>query len=138
MQYLTLKKEYEAKKANASFTLKMKKIEYVLQQHHVFYERVHKLFKSFDLSNGPYFASHKNHSGHTIHVKIDLLEMTWGYAIHQTPSRYTKGIAKNMEQILCLAFISNDLVITFHSMEEDIQRKRKAYPTLICLKGSIE
>jgi hypothetical protein len=56
------------------------------------------------------------------------------YAIRQTPSRYTKGIAKNMEQILCLAFINNDLVITFHSMEEDIQHKRKTYHVLICLK----
>jgi hypothetical protein len=30
-----------------------------------------------------------------------------------------KGIAKNMEQILCLAFINNDLVTTLHPMEEE-------------------
>ncbi len=36
LEYLTLKKEYEAKKASASLTLKRKKVDYVLQQLHVF------------------------------------------------------------------------------------------------------
>jgi len=30
-----------------------------------------------------------------------------------------KRIAKNMEQILCFAFINNDLVTTLHPMEEE-------------------
>jgi hypothetical protein len=59
-------------------------------------------------------------------------------SIHQTPSRYTKGTAKNMEQILCPTFINNDLVATLHSMKEEVQRKGKAYIALIRSKGCIK
>jgi hypothetical protein len=38
-EYLTLKKEYEAKKASASLTLEKKKTNYVLQQLHAFDEK---------------------------------------------------------------------------------------------------
>jgi hypothetical protein len=41
LQYLTLNKEYEAKKSSASLTFKKKKDEYVLQQLHEFDENVH-------------------------------------------------------------------------------------------------
>jgi hypothetical protein len=41
MEYLTLKKEYEAKKTNVSLTLTMKKVEYVSQQLHALDEKVH-------------------------------------------------------------------------------------------------
>jgi hypothetical protein len=40
LKYLTLKKKYEANKTSASLTLKKKKINYVLQQLHVFDEKV--------------------------------------------------------------------------------------------------
>jgi hypothetical protein len=40
-------------------------------------------------------------------------------AIHQTPSKCTKGIAKNVEQILCHAFLNNDFFTTLHSMEKE-------------------
>jgi hypothetical protein len=41
LQYLTLKKEYEAKKASPSLTFKKKKDEYVLQQLYEFDEKLH-------------------------------------------------------------------------------------------------
>jgi hypothetical protein len=40
LKYLTLKKKYEAKKVGASLTFKKKKVNYVLQQLHVFDENV--------------------------------------------------------------------------------------------------
>ncbi len=40
LEYLTLKKEDEAKKAGASLTLEKKKANYVLQQLHAFDEKV--------------------------------------------------------------------------------------------------
>ncbi len=50
LQYLTLNKEYEAKKSSASLTFKKKKDEYVLQQLHEFDENVHinNVFPWFD------------------------------------------------------------------------------------------
>jgi hypothetical protein len=49
LEYLTLKKEYEAKKANASLTLEKKKVDYALQQLHVFYEKVNFTMQLFYL-----------------------------------------------------------------------------------------
>ncbi len=40
LEYLTLKKKYEAKKASASLILKKKKVNFFLQQLHVFDEKV--------------------------------------------------------------------------------------------------
>jgi hypothetical protein len=43
-----------------------------------------------------------------------------------------------MEQILCPAFINNDLVITLHSAKEEVQQKGKAYLALIHSKGCMK
>jgi hypothetical protein len=40
LEYLTLKKKYEAKKAGVSLTFEKKKANYVLQQFHAFDEKV--------------------------------------------------------------------------------------------------
>jgi hypothetical protein len=75
MQYLTLKKECEAKKTNDSFTLKMKKIEYVSQQHHVFYERVHIIMQLFYLLGFVFITTTcfvSNHLGSHILTLVEI------------------------------------------------------------------
>jgi hypothetical protein len=50
---------------------------------------------------------------------MTMKAMVCHFVICQTPSRYTKAIVKNMEQILGVAFLNNDIVITLHSTKEE-------------------
>jgi hypothetical protein len=56
LEYLTLKKKYEAKKASASLTLKKKKVNYVLQQLHAFDEKVNFTMQLLCLSSLVFIA----------------------------------------------------------------------------------
>jgi hypothetical protein len=55
-KYLTLKKEYEAKKAGASLTLEKKKANLVLQQVHAFDEKVNFTMSLLCLSSLVFIA----------------------------------------------------------------------------------